>query len=367
MQPRGRCSAKYGPGIPHRTRSNATSREEAIMSEHSEQVDPATHSHTDPVLRRQLEERRRRLEAVPVVDRRPDLVALIERVDDALRRMDEGCYGECCRCDGTVERERLLRDPLVTVCLECLTDKEARALERDLAAAAAVQQALLPCEETAGAGWTVRYRYLPHGPVGGDHCDVIPFARADGSMVVTLGDVSGKGISASLVAAQLHPVVRGLASRDGGPAEWIPTLNHLLLETTLPSFYVTLTLALLKPDGRVEMVNAGHNPARVVRPRGVTAIGATGLPLGLFRDAAYEVERFDLAPGDLLVLHTDGLTEATDRQGEPFGDAGLENAIRSLYTLTPADALESILETHERFVGGTPAHDDVTVLLARRS
>ena len=126
----------------------------------------------------------------------------------ALARMDEGTFGTCETCHDSVEKERLLSDPLIRFCLDHLTHEEQRALESDLELAARIQKGLLPPPEMSAAGWQVRYHYEPLGPVSGDYCDVL---ESDSGLLFLFGDVSGKGVAASMLMSHLHATFRSLA------------------------------------------------------------------------------------------------------------------------------------------------------------
>ena len=143
-------------------------------------------------LRVELVDRRNRLcEALrsPGVD--SSISQLLDAVDAALDRMDQGTFGICEKCHDPIESDRLLADPLVQFCLDHLTNAEQRALENDLSLAARIQRVLLPKPDFAPRGWQVRYHYQPAGLVSGDYCDL--FEVKDG-LLFMLGDVSGKGV-----------------------------------------------------------------------------------------------------------------------------------------------------------------------------
>ncbi len=129
---------------------------------------------SEPYLRDQLEKRREELASVssaePAV---APFLELLQEVDSAIHRMDEGVFGVCEVCDGTVEKERLIADPLVRVCLDCLTDVEKRALEQDLELASRIQRTLLPAASTRFRDWQIHYEYRSAGMVSGDYCDLI--------------------------------------------------------------------------------------------------------------------------------------------------------------------------------------------------
>jgi sigma-B regulation protein RsbU (phosphoserine phosphatase) len=165
----------------------------------------------EPLLREQLIDRRQKLESAAGTFHRPaELTRLLHEVDAALHRMDIGVFGICEVCHDPVEPERLLADPLVRVCLGDLTPREQRALEEDLELAAKIQNGLLPQPSQRIDGWEVAYHYQPAGAVSGDYCDLIK--GEDGSLHFVLGDVSGKGVAASMLMAHLHAMFRTLIS-----------------------------------------------------------------------------------------------------------------------------------------------------------
>jgi hypothetical protein len=182
-------------------------------------------------LRTELEHRRDRLHsAVHSPSGDASLSQLLTAVDAALDRMEHGTFGICETCHDTIEPDRLLADPLVQFCLEHLTRDEQRALESDLSLAAQIQRRLLPEPGLAPTGWQVRYHYQPAGMVSGDYCDLL---ETDDGLLFMLGDVSGKGVAASMLMSHLHATFRSLTeaglpldrmvehSRGGtSPARW---------------------------------------------------------------------------------------------------------------------------------------------------
>src|SRR5579864_9439709 len=150
------------------------------------------------LLRDQLLIRRQKLEGAAAKSQTANLVLLLEEVDKALERVEAGSYGVCEECHGTVEAGRLIADPLTRFCLDCLKPSEQRALEQDLELAARIQNGLLPARDIFAAGWRVAYHYEPAGLVSGDYCDVIPHNK---ELYFIVGDVSGKGVAASMLMA----------------------------------------------------------------------------------------------------------------------------------------------------------------------
>lgn len=171
-------------------------------------------TYSDEVMRVELAERRSRLEqAIGRGGEAAQVRALIADVDAALARLEAGTFGRCDVCHDPIEPERLIADPLIRTCLDHLTSSEQRALEQDLDLAARIQAGLLPRRRVTVPGWEVAYHFEPAGPVGGDYCDVITPERGDGTFFL-LGDVSGKGVAASILMANLHATFRTLAEAD---------------------------------------------------------------------------------------------------------------------------------------------------------
>ncbi|MGD8377936.1 MAG: SpoIIE family protein phosphatase, partial [Acidobacteriota bacterium] len=269
--------------------------------------------------RHQLEERRRRLVARPELRERRDVRRLLREVDAALARIDRGAFGACGGCHERIETDRLLADPLTGVCLDCLTREQAAALERDLELAASIQDGLLPPADLRAAGWRIAYRYRPLGTVSGDYCDVLTPADPGEPLHFLLGDVAGKGVAASLLMASLHAIFRSLAPTGLPLHALVERANRLFCESTLTSSYATVVAGRLFPSGTLEVVNAGHPAPLIAGAEGSLEVPATGLPLGLFCEATFESIRLDLGAGDLLLLYTDGVSEARNGAREAYG------------------------------------------------
>jgi phosphoserine phosphatase RsbU/P len=287
-------------------------------------------------LRGQLESRREKLTGAltsPVSD--PHLRALLGEVDQAIARMDAGTYGLCEVCNDTVEADRLLADPLMTFCLDHLTAHQQRALEADLQLAANIQRALLPSNPLHHGGWHVNYHYRPAGLVSGDYVDLIPPVNGAGDLVFLLGDVSGKGVAASMLMAHLHAMFRSLVGVGLPLDQLLDVANRLFCESLLSGQYATLMCGIATPSGDVRFVNAGHPAPLLVRSGQVTPFPATSVPLGMFCTARFTLQEMTLAPGDTLTLYTDGLSEASDSVGAEYGPGRLSHHLASHHALPP--------------------------------
>ena len=315
-------------------------------------------------LQGQLDDRKRRLEAaLALAPSNNGLAGLLREVDAALGRMDKGTYGLCEECHESVEPDRLLADPLTRYCLDHLSASEREALQRDLDLAAEVQRKLLPAPGLKAGVWETGYHYEPRGPVSGDYCDLIP---TDGQLFFVLGDVSGKGVAASMLMTQLHALFRSLTAMSLPLGQIVTHTNRVFCDSALAGQYATLICGQAKANGEVEIHNAGHWPAIVAGKGGVLRIESTGLPLGMFHEAAFSSTRVQLEPGDTLFLYTDGLSEA--RKGEEeYGADRVTRLVRQQATQPPAALIAACLADLRTFAGDGPHADDLSLLAVRRS
>ncbi len=322
----------------------------------------------DSFLREQLLERRERLNSAITTSRDAQhLMRLLNEVDSALKRMEEGTYGICEFCHEPIERERLVVDPLLRLCLPHLTPEQQRALEQDLDLASQIQRDLLPQQNMRFGGWEVHYHYAPLGPVSGDYCDVVTDSRDGQGLFFALGDVSGKGIAASMLMAHLRAIFRMLARGTLPVHEQIERANRVFNESTLSTYFATLACGRAGNSGLIEICNAGHCPPFVVRGNQVTNIEATGLPLGLFSGGEYSTTKLQLAKGDSLLLYTDGVSEALSPFDVEYGAGRLSKLVGRSQALPPEDLIQACLDDVTAFRSGAPRRDDLTIMMIRRA
>jgi sigma-B regulation protein RsbU (phosphoserine phosphatase) len=314
----------------------------------------------------QLLERRRRVQEAEALATRgtPGLQLLLDEIDGALDRIAHGSFGLCETCHDSIETDRLLQDPLTRFCLDHLTPVEQRALQQDLDLAARIQNGLLPRTEQRLGIWHVAHAYRPAGPVSGDYCDVV--TGADGGAWFMLGDVSGKGVSASMLMVHLHAMFRTLIPIGLPLSAMFERASALFCQSTLASHYATLVCVQARGNGEVEIANAGHPPALISGRDGLRTIDATGLPLGLFSAEAFSVNRQQVAPGETVLLYSDGLIEARNQDGEEFGLARLTETVRRHGAIGAAKLLEECLAGLSTFCNGAPPQDDLSVLAVTR-
>lgn len=320
--------------------------------------------HETEVFREQLVDRKNRIGRA--LRQGPDarLVGLLQDVDAALERLDDGSFGVCDVCHEPIETERLIANPLTCTCLDHLSDREHRALEQDLDLLGQFQRRLLPDGNLQFDGWQFGYHYRPFRLASGDYCDAF---EHQGSVYVLLGDVAGKGIAASMLVANLHGLFRTLLSDGRDLRSAVQQANHIFCESTLASHYATLVGVRAETSGALTMVNAGHCTPALIRGEQVETIDSTGLPLGVFCDTRYEIHRTELDPGDSLFLYTDGFSEAHDDEGEEFGSQRLNRLLERSGHLSPAELIASCLRGLDDFRSGSPLFDDLTLMHLKRA
>jgi serine phosphatase RsbU (regulator of sigma subunit) len=244
-------------------------------------------------------------------------------------------------------------------------------LESEMLLAARIQQDLFPAELPRTDGYELAARNRPARRCGGDYYDALSLTGADGDdrLLLCVADVAGKGLPASLVMSNMQATLRALL----GGFRSLPALashaSDLLYNSTSPEKYVTAALAELSPaTGAVRFVGAGHLDNVIVRLDGsVERLSSTGAPLGLLpAGLPYGQTDQALHPGDVLVLFSDGVTDAQDGTDGEFGEARLLDVMASAAGQSAENVIDRIFAAIDAFAGGAPQFDDMTILVARR-
>lgn len=254
---------------------------------------------------------------------------------------------------------------------------EKERLEREMHLAADIQRRILPREAPPVPGYDLVGWNRPARQIGGDYYDL--FQRQDGRLGLVVGDVSGKGMPAALMVSTLHSALHLLLDQAGFGPELFERLNRHVLESSASNKFITLFLAVLDPaSGRLDYLNAGHNPALLLRrgpagdgtaapPTEVEELGATGLPIGVLPGSRFQARSAILGPGDLLCIYSDGITEAESPADEEFGTARLLALLREQRERPLGEALQALQAATGSFAAGLPQGDDQTVVLLRRA
>ncbi len=239
-------------------------------------------------------------------------------------------------------------------------------MERELELATEIQQRFQPEGPPNVEGYDFQGISFSCYEIGGDYYDFIP--RHDGKMLVALGDVSGKGTSASLLMSSLHAAVHGQVAAKTPLIEMITAVNVYLAENTPANRFITFFAAELEPaTGELTFVNAGHNPAIIARSDGtIEMLDSSGLPLGLMSFAEYEIGTAHLNSGDMLFIYSDGVSEANNLDEDEFGMDRLK-AVLSANVGHSANGIRDKVEgALSEFTGTADPNDDITLVIVKR-
>jgi serine phosphatase RsbU (regulator of sigma subunit) len=239
-------------------------------------------------------------------------------------------------------------------------------LESELQLAMEIQQRFQPTASPQIPGYEFQGISFPCYEIGGDYYDFIQ--RDDGRLVIALGDVSGKGTAAALLMSSLHAAIHAQTGSHDTIVETISAVNKYLAENIPPNRFVTLFYAELDPEsGAVSFLNAGHNPPLIVHAAGtVEQLASGGLPLGIKADADYREGRTHMQMGDVLVIYSDGVTEAASPTGEEFGPTRLYEVVSRNVDASAAGIRDRIESALTKFSQGTKAADDITLVIVKR-
>ena len=242
------------------------------------------------------------------------------------------------------------------------------ALQNELGVASKIQQSILPTQFPAAPEYQVFGHMVPARNVGGDFFDVLRLE--DGRIGLAVADVSDKGVPAALFMMSSRTLLKGSAIGLGTPGEVLGEVNDLLCEDNETAMFVTLLYAVYDPEtGKLTYANGGHNAPLVVHADGSsTLLPLTGgIALGVMSDLPYRQHTVTLAPGDTVILYTDGVTEAMNAESEEFGVERLQEIFAAAHPDDSEAATMAVFEAVSAFAGETPQSDDITCLTFRRN
>jgi len=243
-------------------------------------------------------------------------------------------------------------------------------LERELQVARQVQVSLLPERAPDIPGWEIVATWQPARQVAGDYYDF--FSIDNGSQGMLIADVTDKGMPAALFMAMTRSTVRASLESAGTPAEGIAHANKLIASDSSDGMFVTLFYAELNPvTAELVYVNAGHNPPIYIHQTGsgqfqITNLSRTGIALGVITEVEFHAKTLKMSPGDVLLMYTDGVTDAINPQGDSYDEQRLHDVLLS-HASKPAECIASeIITSLQNFAGDRDPYDDITYIILKR-
>ena len=243
---------------------------------------------------------------------------------------------------------------------------ERERMERELELATEIQQRFQPSGPPQLKGYEFQGISFSCYEIGGDYYDFIE--RPDGRMLIALGDVSGKGTAAALLMSSLHAAIHGQVSAGSSLDKVVSSVNQYLAENTPTNRFVTLFAAELDPGlGKLRYINAGHNPPLIGRIDGrIEQLSSGGFPLGIIPSADFELGELSLAPGETLLIYSDGVSEANNIAGEEFGMERLAQVVKQNLRSSASGMRDKVESALSSFTQTAPANDDITLVIVKR-
>jgi serine phosphatase RsbU (regulator of sigma subunit) len=244
---------------------------------------------------------------------------------------------------------------------------EAKNQERELQIARTIQLGLLPNRIPEIAGTSLAGQCIPAREVGGDYYDF--FVRGENALDLVIADVSGHNVGAALIMAEARTFIQAIARNLPSPGEILSALNKFLYEDlTRTEFFITMFYLRFNANtGEIAFASAGHNPPLVwkAQSRSCEWLDADGLILGIKQGVCFEEKHMHLQPGDILVLYTDGITEAANQTGILFGEDRLCAQLKENHVLSPQQIIDHLLNEVKRFSGLRSFVDDISIVVLK--
>ncbi len=237
-----------------------------------------------------------------------------------------------------------------------------RAAKNELVEARAIQQRLIPRESLQVGNYDFACSWQPAGEVSGDYCDIAPLDESH--VALCIGDVSGKGLPAALLMSNLQAAVKTNEEANLSPSQLVTNVNRVISQNVSENKFITFFYGVVDTaTNRLTYTNAGHNAPLLVRRDGsVFCLSTGGVILGILPDYPFAQGSIDLQPGDQLLLYTDGISEAANADGEEFGEARLQQFLRTIGPRPALSALQQITQVVNDF-HPAPERDDRTMIM----
>jgi sigma-B regulation protein RsbU (phosphoserine phosphatase) len=245
-------------------------------------------------------------------------------------------------------------------------EKKLKEMEEELNLAYRIQTNLLPKESPVLEMYDIAGMSIPAKVVGGDYYD---FIRIDENrLAFCIGDISGKGMAAALLMSNLQAMVHSQVAEFDSPAAALERFNHLILQSTPPEKFVTFFIGIIDlANNELRFSNAGHHyPIQITSDGKITQLKINGIVLGILEHQSFTERTIKLDQGDLIVLYTDGVTEAANKNGEEFGIKRLTGAIVNSKNKSSEEIISGTLDSIKSFIGSAPQADDITLVIIKR-
>lgn len=245
-------------------------------------------------------------------------------------------------------------------------EKALISLREEMKMASEIQRRLLPDSPPNLEGYQIFATNIPAKSVGGDYYDFLPLSQ--GRLAFCIADITGKGMPAAMLMANLQATFRSQILVDDDCSVCITRTNKLLYRSTESTKFATMFYGNLDPEtGRLKYTNGGHDcPILYKNGNGIQELESTGLILGIFEDSDYSTKESELKPGDILVLFSDGITEAMNPDMDMYGPARLQNLIQKNHKMSASEIGELILNDIHKHSEGATQSDDITLLIIKR-
>jgi len=289
-------------------------------------------------------------------------------IDDSLEKIETNSLGVCTICHALVDPNLLEMDYTASVCLDHYSADERRRLESELELSQIVQRALLPQRMPVISGVEVAAFSRPAEIIGGDYFDFFTFR--DGTHGLVIADVSGHGVSAGMLMSGLQTALRTMAPDTDSPAEILERINRFYIHNIHFTTFVTVFLARYDSNEReLTYVNSGHNPPAIFRRNGAEIhwLTRTAPAIGLAETYFPRTETVRFAEGDVLLLYTDGVTEAFNTDFEQFGQKRLAEFLLNAADLSASDMLQVVRQGINAYSVDVPLADDLTLVAMKVS
>ncbi|MGE5250337.1 MAG: SpoIIE family protein phosphatase [Bacteroidota bacterium] len=291
--------------------------------------------------------------------------AQLETIETALEEIQEGTFGVCEICNEIVDGNLLQMDYTSCICLDHYSPAQRRQLEDELEFSQTLQRALLPQQTPVIPGLEIAAFSRPAQIVTGDYFDFVQFR--DGSHGLVIADVSGHGVSAGMLMTSLQTAFHTLSPESDSPVQVLERLNRLYIHNIHLSTFVTVFFAKLDPaGGSLCYANAGH-PVYLYRAATDEDLWLrrTGPAIGLVEDYPKTLDEVTLQKGDVLVLYTDGITEAMNSADLEFGSGALAQVIRDNKDASAEKLVTSLIGALGSYIGDSKIADDITLVVCK--